>query len=232
MLPSHSATSPPHPVCPQAPETKSNSQLKLSSINIQKKKKEKKKAKQGTFISSISNDGVDTAADCTFRVAGACLIIAEKTDGGGEREREKGKQGGRERLLAHSVTTMRLSAALSREHGLPGSACKWLQPPSIRSPSAPIIQQMPLPTRRLLRRRLLSGAAVRRGRGGPCQPPEPRPLVLSPPVSPTTAPAAHYITAGESLLPAPPMLHRGCCTEPAAVAGDAMRCSSRARGPQ
>lgn len=120
-----------------------------------------------------------------------------------EREREKGKQGGRERLLAHSVTTMRLSAALSREHGLPGSACKWLQLPSIRSPSAPIIQQMPLPKRRLLWTRLLSGAAMRRGRGGPCQPPEPRPLVLSLPVSPTTAPAAHYITAGGSLLPAP-----------------------------
>lgn len=56
------------------------------------------------FRSSVKNDHVDTA-DCTFRVVGACLIIAEKTEE--ERERERGRQ--RKRTLKHSITTMQLS---------------------------------------------------------------------------------------------------------------------------
>lgn len=199
MLLSHSATSP-HPVCPQAPETESNSQLKPSSVNIQKKKKEKKEQNKVRSEAALAMTVWIQQQIVPSVLLGPASSLQKRQT---ERERERGKQGGRERLLAHSVTTMRLSAALSREHGLPGSACKWLQLPSIRSPSAPIIQRMPLPKRRPLRPRLLSRAAVRRGRGGPCQPPEPRPLVLSLPVSPTTAPAAHYITTGGSLLPAP-----------------------------
>lgn len=58
------------------------------------------------FRSSVKNDHVDTA-DCTFRVVGACLIIAEKKT---EEEREKEKRGRqRKRTLKHSITTMQLS---------------------------------------------------------------------------------------------------------------------------
>lgn len=213
MLLSHSATSP-HPVCPQAPETGSNSQLKLSSINIQKRKKNR--AKQGTFRSSVSNDGVDTAADCTFRVAGACLIIAEKTV---ERERERERETGRQRetvsTLGHNNAALggSVSGARAARQRLQMAAAS-LYPlaicpnnPANASPKAPAAMD----------------AAAQRGCDAP-RPWGPMPATGATAACPLSAGVSNHRPGGSlhhrRWVSPPRAVRRGCCTEPVA-AGDA-----------
>lgn len=216
MLPSHSATSPP----PHPPTLSVHRHLKPSqtrnqssaALTYQKKKKRENKKKEQNKVHSEA--ALAMTVWIQQQIVPSVLLgpasSLQKRQTEGEREREKGRQGGRERLLAHSVTTMRLSAALSREHGLPGSACKWLQLPSIRSPSAPRIHQNASPDAPAA-----TEASAQRGCG------EPGPGGSMPAAGDA---AARPLSAGVSnhrLITSPPPVglssqRRRCCTGDAA----------------
>lgn len=212
MLLSHSATSP-HPVCPQAPETESNSRLKLSSINVQKKEKQEQNKVRSEAALAMTV-WIQQQIVPSVLLGPASSLQKRQTER--ERERETGRQRETVSTLGHNNAALggSVSGARAARQRLQMAAAS-LYPLAIR-PGDPANASPEAPA--------ATDAAAQRGCGAP-GPRGPMPAAGAAAARPLSAGVSNH-RPGSSLhhrrwVSPPRAARRGCCTEPAAAAGDA-----------